>query len=112
MQLEPGTVGIKFKDDGQITAFTEKAQQSLRDAKVDENWKIIKIGSEQFAKKLLIKKARGSEKYTMEFVYTGDRQDVTTWILNFELVELFWREKSTKNILSLWGYQSFRDRNV
>ena len=77
VQLEPGTVGIKFRDDGQITSFTEKAQQSLRDAGVDENWKIIKVGSEKFTKKLLIQKARESENYTIEFVYTGDRPDVT-----------------------------------
>ena len=97
--MEPGTVGIKFQDDGQITSFTDKAQQALSDAGVDENWKIIKVGSKKFTKKLLIQNARGSENYTMEFVYTGNRLDVTKWI--FGLVKLFWHDKIHKTYFEI-----------
>ena len=77
MQLKPGIIGIKFRDDGQVTGFDGKSQKALYTSGVNQNWKIVKIDSEMFTKKLLIKKAGGSKPYTVEFAYTGDRPDVT-----------------------------------
>jgi hypothetical protein len=70
--LKPGTIGIKFCPNGQVTGLTKKAQQALHAGEVNQHWKIIKIDSEKFTKDILMKKASGSKDYTIEFVCTGN----------------------------------------
>ena len=78
VKLKPGALGIKVDDDGKIIGFTNKAQEAFYDARINQDWKIVKIDSKKLTKELLMEKACGSKNYTMEFVYIGNQTKLVT----------------------------------
>ena len=83
--MKPGAIGLKFHSNGQITGFTtkkSKKQRYLKAAGINQHWKIAKINSRKLTKKLLLYEACGLKNYTMEFVYTGNKQSSVTYTIN------------------------------
>ena len=70
--MKPGYTGIKTCDycrnvsNGLISRISKKAQQSVLDAGIAEEWRIISIDWKPFSKELLRMKAAGEKNYTLE----------------------------------------------